>query len=64
VSPNQYTPKSRRAEPTVVKPIRWPVSEWKEVQRGAKAARLTESEYIRRATLEAARQPHDQPRGE
>lgn len=48
---NQFTPKSRRAEPTVIKPIRWPASEWREVQRRAKAAKLTESEYVRSRTL-------------
>lgn len=46
---NQFTPKSQRAEPTVIKPVRWPASKWREVQRAARAAKTTESEFVRAA---------------
>jgi len=48
---NQFTPKNQRAEKTVIKPIRWPLSAWREVQRRARAAGMTESEYVRERTL-------------
>lgn len=48
---NQHTPKGQRAEATVIKPVRWSVTAWREVQRRARAARMTESEYIREQTL-------------